>query len=367
LRIAHIGADRRDEWNEFVSHEPFFALLQSWEWGEFKEELGWKVFRIAVEEDGRILSGVQMLVKSFPLGFASMAYIPRGPIGNWLDQDIFSMLFSELHRVAKLNRSIFLKIEPPILNDSEIDQFLKQNGFKASAYTNQPRATIILDLTQDLDEIMRQMRKKTRMYIKSAAEKGVRVRLGRQEDLPAFYKMMVSTAQREEFSPRVFDYYKGEWQILNEIKQVAMLIASYQEHLLVVRMVCRFGEHAAAFHSGLTREFADLHANSLLVWEAIQWAREQGCKTYDFWGIPDEVGQAVFEGNAPPVSDRTDGLWGVYRFKSGFCKNIVYYIGAYDYIYHPFLYGLITNRFINSSTLEYISSWLDSLRSKESA
>ncbi len=48
-----------------VAEEPLFGLLQSWEWGEFKRELGWKVFRIAVKDDrGRIIAGAQMLIEA---------------------------------------------------------------------------------------------------------------------------------------------------------------------------------------------------------------------------------------------------------------------------------------------------------------
>ena len=45
--------------------------------------------------------------------------------------------------------------------------------------------------------------------------------------------------------------------------------------------------------------------NHLLQWEAIRWAKAQGCKAYDFWGAPDEFVES-------------DRMWGVWRFKEGF-------------------------------------------------
>jgi lipid II:glycine glycyltransferase (peptidoglycan interpeptide bridge formation enzyme) len=139
-------------------------------------------------------------------------------------------------------------------------------------------------------------------------------------------------------------------------------MAFYRDQLLAVRTAFHFGNHAAEFHAGSSSEFSNLRPNYLLMWEAIKWAKAQGCRTYDLWGIPHQVGQAVYEGNDPPVADRTDGLWGVYRFKSGFSKNIVYYIGAYDYVYSPRLYALITNKYLNGSTLDQIAAWIDLLR-----
>ena len=87
--------------------------------------------------------------------------------------------------------------------------------------------------------------------------------------------------------------------------------------------------------------------------------KEQGCCTYDLWGIPDEIGKSVSERIDRPLIDRKDGLWGVYQFKSGFSKNVVYYMGAYDFIYSPHLYKLITNRFFNLDTMERFSVMMD--------
>jgi hypothetical protein len=36
MQVIHVQSDRREEWNTFVAQERSFALLQSWEWGEFK-------------------------------------------------------------------------------------------------------------------------------------------------------------------------------------------------------------------------------------------------------------------------------------------------------------------------------------------
>ena len=61
----------------------------------------------------------------------------------------------------------------------------------------------------------------------------------------------------------------------------------------------------------------------------MRWARANGCTTYDLFGIPDEVGQDP-DRYARLAVDRTDGLWGVYRFKRGFGGRTVRYVGAYD-------------------------------------
>ncbi len=81
----------------------------------------------------------------------------------------------------------------------------------------------------------------------------------------------------------------------------------------------------------------------LLQWEAIRWARQKGCKIYDMWGVPDSP-ETVLEEN---FLNRSDGLWGVYRFKRGFGGKIHRTVGAWDRVYRPItykLYEFVANR-----------------------
>ena len=67
----------------------------------------------------------------------------------------------------------------------------------------------------------------------------------------------------------------------------------------------------------------------LIQWEAIRWAKQKGCASYDLWGVPDDE-----EGNLEAqFSARSDGLWGVYRFKRGFGGELMRTCGAWDKVY----------------------------------
>lgn len=360
MQAKCINSNDRDRWNAFIANEPFFALMQSWEWGGFKEKLGWKVFRVVVEVHGQIAAGAQMLVKSLPYNLMSVAYIPRGPVGNWLDEKNADCLFSELHRIARQHHAIFLKIEPPLMPAPTVGDLIEQHHFRPSLAVNQPGTTIVLDITSNQEELLMQMRKKTRQYIRRASKEGISVRVGGEQDLPAFYELMCTTGRREKFSARSWDYYENEWQTLSKNDHYVLLLAYYEDQLIAARTACYFGAHAAEFHAGSVDDLTNLHPNYLLVWVAINWAKERGCKTYDFWGIPDDVNLLIADENASLLSDRTDGLWGVYRFKSGFSQNIVSYIGAYDYVYSQIPYALIINNFFRGDALEKISIWMDS-------
>ena len=362
MEVRLITVQQRDKWDTFVEKEPAFALLQSWAWGEFKEKLGWKAFRVAIEEHGQIVAGAQLLIKPFPMGLGSIAYVPRGPLGAWIGDEITSLLLYELHQIARHNRAVFLRLEPPLLNKPMVDEKLKHHHFQASCYANQPQATIILDLTTDLDDIFAHFRKGTRKDIKKSILEGVNVRIGGYKDLPSFYDLMYTTSRREHFAARTRAYYELEWQTFANIGQTALHLVSYNDQILAAGMVSCFGTHAAQFHAGSIGKLTDLHPNHLLVWERIKWAKEKGCCTYDLWGIPDEISEIITEGKDLPITDRTDGLWGVYRFKSSFSKNVVIYVGAYDYIYAPVPYAIMTSKLIDREVSEKLAAWADLIK-----
>ena len=364
MKIIHVTSSRREEWNAFASREQSFALLQSWEWGEFKEKMGWKAFRIALEERGLFIAGAQMLVKSLPLGLASVAYIPRGPIGNWVNDDVSPRLFNELHQIAKNNRAIFLKIEPSLLYNPDDEKYLQRFQFISNPYTNQPRATIIIDLSNELDAIMAQFHHKTRYNIRLAERKGVTVHVGNREHLPILERLTKILKYRAGFSPRKLKYYEHEWETFDPLERIKLFVAFYQGEPLAVNVSALFGEHAAYIHGASSNEHRNLMPNHILMWEAIKWAKQHNCRTFDLWGIPEEVGMEVFDGKDLPASTHTDGLWGVYRFKSGFSKNVLLYMKAHDFAYAPFLYKLYSNNLFNSDRLDRIIVWMDAFKSK---
>ncbi len=359
MNVCSLTEERLLEWNALVEKEPAFPMLQSWEWGNFKEELGWKVFRVAVEDGGALIAGAQLLIKILPLGL-SLAYVPRGPVGSWLNARTAQLLFSELCRLARDHKAVFLKIEPPVSSDPETCGLLESCGFHQSRVTNQPQATIILDLSQGQSGILQQMRKKTRQYIHRAEREGITVRFGGSADLPAYYELMRLTGRRERFAARSLKYYQAEWEAFSADNHGALLLAYYQDQLIAARAVYYCGSHAAEFHAG-SMVIPGLHPNYLLAWEAIKWAEANGCVSYDLWGIPDELANDN-ETQEPATAQGDNGLWGVYQFKRGFSRNVVSYIGAYDYVLAPALYFLFNSALSAGKWWERIAAVLDSLK-----
>jgi len=329
-------------WDAFVAAHPQAHLLQTWPWGELKAAFGWEALRIAVEEGGRILAGAQVLLRPLPLlPHLRVAYVPKGPLVDWRDHRLSETLLDALHSSVKARGALFLKIEPDLLDSPEWAQRLTRFGFRPSAWTIQPRSTIVLDLEAEPEEILARMKPKTRYNIRLSARKGVVVREGTESDLAQFYRLMEVTSRRDGFPIHSQEYYLKAFRLFSARGQAGFFLAFYGDKVLAGLMAFALADRAWYFYGASSNEERHRMPNYALQWAAILWARERGCRIYDLWGIPDEVGQAPRRYENDPVEGK-GGLWGVYRFKRGFGGKVVRYVGAYDYVYNPLLYRLLS-------------------------
>src|SRR3989344_8719321 len=81
MQIITAQKGDRGKWNRFVEENfpPSGAFMQTWEWGEFQEELGRNIGRYFVDEGGRTIASFMIVHHALPLGF-SYGYAPRGPV-----------------------------------------------------------------------------------------------------------------------------------------------------------------------------------------------------------------------------------------------------------------------------------------------
>ena len=306
-------------------------MLQSWAWGELKGQFDWRVERLSLPS-----ASAQLLFRRLPGGLGAIAYVPRGPLLNWGDDPALRQLLVAIRPLAQRQRAICLKIEPNLEDDPVLAERLRAAGFQPSPQAIQPRRTILVDLEAQPEAILARMKQKTRYNIRLAARKGVTVRPGEQADLPAFYRLMEITARRDNFAVHSQVYYETAHRLFVPAGQGQLLLAEHEGRLLAGLMAVALGDTACYLYGASADEGRELMPAYLLQWEAMQWARERGCRVYDLWGVPDEE-EAILEAE---FARRSDELWGVYRFKRGFGGRLARTIGAWDLVYAPVRYRL---------------------------
>ncbi len=310
-----------EEWEGFLQNFPQAHLLQSAAWGELKAPFGWQPVRVTAGG-----SGAQVLFRKLPMGL-SLAYIPKGPLGqNWPE------LWPEIIRVCRARRAVLLKVEPDAWEEDTPDLCLP--GFRPDGVPVQPRRTIVIDLDGPESAWLERMKQKTRYNIRLAERKEVTVQPS--ADVGEFYRLMQTTGARDGFGVHSQAYYQRAYQLFHPSGAAELFVARYQGKPLAGLMAFARGERGWYFYGASTDEERNRMPAYLLQMEAMRWAAARGCRQYDLWGVPD-ADEATLEAQ---FEERSDGLWGVYRFKRGFGGQLKRAAPAYELALIPPLYNL---------------------------
>lgn len=350
--IAPAVVDATD-WDRFVRAHPVAHLLQTSGWGHLKQQFGWREDGVALlDEDGQVQVGSLLLSRR--VAGLTIAYAPKGPLTNWHDQALTTMVLDALVSKSQRLGAAVLKIEPELPDTPDNRALLTGYGFHLSRQTIQPRSTIMIDIAGDEEAILQAMKSKWRYNIRLAKRKEVIVREATPADLPAINELMSVTGERDGFAVHSAAYYAAAYALLVPHHAV-FLLAEYAGQPLAAIVVAAVGKTAWYLWGASSDRERNRMPNHALQWAGIQWARQRGATCYDFWGIPDDIGKvamgvAAGDGSgtlvdalpldleAMPQSE----LWGVYRFKQGFGGKVVRYVGAWDMPINPIGYRLYT-------------------------
>ncbi len=333
-------------------------------WAEFKAAHNWKPLYFSASENGLELEEASSNADSFSLSdkdsqnkltvmvrnFSflrkkfSLAYIPMAPENDFVlakQSSQYVKIYSEI--VQKIRQflptdTLCVRFDCPLefLSLEEKDAFEK--SIKSSAASEgvkifirptavQPADSVVLDLSKTEDELLAEMKSKWRYNIKLAEKKGVTVKSyhadsdGFEKAFDSFYELFETTGKRDGISPHAKDYYldllkRGIPSENNEI-DVCLYMAEHEGDMLAGIMTL-FCKREAVYLFGASGNYKrNLMPAYLLQWTAIKDAKNEGCPSYDFYGIP-------------PTNDENHPMHGLYLFKTSFGGSIIHRPGSFD-------------------------------------
>lgn len=350
----------KQNWNKFIL-ENNGSFLQSFEWGEFQECVGRRVFRFQSDE-----WAVQFIEYKLPLG-KKYWYCPRAPLLGVQSLEFKVQSLKELIKIvgesARKEGILFFRIGPEWEIGQGIENNLKKSGFRQISYDIEPSQTLVLEITKPEEELLAQMHEKWRYNIRLAERKGVKVKMVKAGDgdfekyFDEFYRLVdKGTSERKGIRHHAKDYYKKQLEIgknysssgtseasgvekfslrqaqgklsSNNNLKTYLFIAEYEGKVIAANIVAIFGQTATYLHGATSDEHRGVMAPHLLQWEQIKYARQQGCAEYDFFGISNEH-----------TRDRRGKSWeGFTRFKKGFGGREENYVGYFDWPLEKFWY-----------------------------
>ncbi|MCB0195449.1 MAG: peptidoglycan bridge formation glycyltransferase FemA/FemB family protein [Anaerolineae bacterium] len=316
-------------WDVFLEMTPGGHHVQTSLWAQVKASLGWKAVRMIVSHRERIVAGAQFVLRPMPI-LGSVGYVSKGPVFATKDQKLEDLVFQKMHQVVKSHHVQHLTVQPP--DDGErFAKRLVDKGFRPGSMNVAPTATMLLDLSNDLDTLMAAMSRKTRYNVRLSQRKGITVREGTGKDLQAYYQLLSATGQRQNFSPYPEHYFTELWRIFNPRGYVKLFLAEFEGELVSAQLTVPFGKTVINKLSVWSGNHGNRRPNEALQWTVIAWAKSHGYRYYDFEGIQPEAAKAILSQESLPDSLKQT----VTSFKLGFKGQVVLFPSAFEYVYNP--------------------------------
>lgn len=390
---------KEKEFRKFLDTHPLKNFMQTPEIGLLRQKSGWTVYYVGVLKGEEIIAASLLL--SHPRKFGVLEfYAPRGLLVDYEDKEILSFFLSNLKDFIKSRKGYILRIDPYyIVRERDINGDVVKNGidhskglanlyslgFKKSLKNEQISWSFSLDLDQELETILKNMREFTRRSIKKSLKNHIILRDVTFEELPLIKEILDETCDRKHFANRDLAYFENLYQLLGEKKMARFVVADIHLKELVEELNSsidiekkviekmekegskeakialqrkkldqlekriqevlslqeRFGDVVSAsagvfitygdevlyLFGGNRKKFMHFGCPHFVQWEMIQFAKENNFKRYNFYGI---------SGNFDP----NDEGYGVYDFKKGFTGYVEELIGEHELSIMPIYYLL---------------------------
>lgn len=305
--------------------------LQSWAWGNFKQESGAQVVRLGAYEGRKLLSGYQFTIHKVPYLNYRIGYFPKGDTPD--DSQMFAV-----RTVAERNNLVFVKIEPnvyvPAAGPKDKLKSARDYLTKSGCVAGRPMFTpysFVLDLKPSHEELFARLKQKTRYNIRLAQKNGVKVKIDNSDEaFDEYIQLWKETTKRQGFYAHTENYHRTMWQHLREEGVAYLIKAVYNEKTLSTWIVFMFNKVLYYPYGASSREHREVMASNLLAWEAMCFGKDHGCTTFDMWG------------SLGPNPDQSDPWYGFHKFKEGYGGDLVEFVGTYDYVHDASKYKLLT-------------------------
>lgn len=319
-------------------------FLQSEHWRKFQEAVGRKTFYVSSscsspsgrgchevtgEGDLGTLFSASIVEHILPI-VGKYLYSPKGPImehGAWSVEQKTGM--QKLVELAKKEDAGWIRIEPESKELLElIRENISENVVKAP-HDMQPRELFVLDISKTTENLLCEMKTKTRYNVGIAAKKSVVITnssLATDEEkelyLHAFLRLTKEMAKRHGISAHPDEYYQKMIEILPS-EMLRIYVAKYDGKIIAANLVLFYGDTVTYLHGASGSLHRNLMAPFSLQWQAILDAKALGYAKYDFGGIKTVNGANSWEG--------------ITTFKTGFSTKTkpVVFPGSYDIIINP--------------------------------
>ena len=280
----------QDEWEGFLLQCKEKTFLQSWNWGEFNEGMGNKIWRVGLYQKENII--LACLVVKIYAKRGRFLFVPHGPIiaEGFNKKEILETLLDWLKNLAKNEGASFIRVSTLFDRNANNEKIFSDLKFiTAPMHSSAYEATWKLDLDLSEENLFKNMRKTTRYLIKKAREnKDISIEKSvDQKNIEVYQKLNKEVSRHQKFVGFSDKFIKNEFNVFKKDNEIRFLFGKYKNEIVAGAMII-FWQGIAFYHQAASvKKFAKFSIPYLLQWEAIKEAENRKCKVYDFWGFTD--------------------------------------------------------------------------------
>ena len=324
------------------------AFLQSETWRKFQESEGKTThhFEEISKARGRdvVFKFWANIIEHMLPVVGKYFYVPRGPVirgrkeVNLTRVDDTKKALEYLLWLAKDNGAGWIRFDARSEKDLNLikEAVLKMSkersiSIQKAPHDMQPKEIFVVDISKSEEELLSEMKSKTRYNVRLAEKKGVVIGyplsvIDREKYLEEFLRLNRETAERDGIVTHPDGHYRKMAEISPE-DILRIYVAEYQGKIIAANLVVFFEDTAIYLHGASSNENRDAMAPFLLQWKQMLDAKEKGCRYYDFGGM----------------KTKNPGSWeGITRFKTGFSPKTepLVFPGSYDIVVNKLRYDM---------------------------
>lgn len=318
---AEFDTVARDEWYKIIDQFSDANIYQAWDYDaiSYGEE---NISHLLLREEDKIIAAAQARIVRIPILSMGAAYVRWGPLwqlrNQTADPTAFRLALRALRNEYVCRRGLILRIFPVLYDDNShsYTDILSHEGYTPVPEENRGR-TLILDISPSIDDLRKKLDQKWRNCLNRSERNQLEVIEGTDDSLFAdFIGLYHALLERKMFQ---------EPNDINEFSMIQRdLPPEYKMRIFLCRsdgissagVICATIGETGVYLFGATNDQGMANKGSyLLQWKAIQWMKNNGCRSYNLNGIN-------------PLKNP-----GSYHFKAGLSgKNgkDVYYLGRFD-------------------------------------
>jgi peptidoglycan pentaglycine glycine transferase (the first glycine) len=296
IRTSIDESAENSQWDQFVTSSDMGNFYQTCAWAQVKQTQGWKTMRVIVKLPSESICGGAQAQYKKCLGFITVILLPKGPLFDLEHPEMALSILDEFTRHFK--NSPFLLFVQPEDDCWDFQNRLLQLGFDASLCVDlEETATIVIDVSKDQEDILRQIKKKKRPKLHQSDSRGiVCYETTRKDDLEIFYSLHKRIAEKRNFAIQCKPFFDALWDQFVPEGWCHLFIATIKEQPVASLLVITYKDTLHFYRIGWAEGYNNYYPNEGIYWYALKWANEHHYHWVDFGGIDHEAAVAVLNG-----------------------------------------------------------------------